>query len=174
LSARHLSEFVTDWAGYEQRTNNRDLPSKHGGCPHRRAVLFFLKLSLCRVADLVERANQLAHDGALCRTDAPLPIGAYERAARELLSEAEATMVALPTAPVVAAPTRATHLPVALPPLTAGPPPVFLPTKKRAYTVRAEAPQVVGEIRSELDELGLTVLGSHGQEPGARSSRRLL
>ena len=110
-------------------------------------MLFFLKLSLCRVADLVERANQLAHDGALCRTDAPLPIGAYERAARELLSEAEATMVALPTAPVVAAPTRATHLPVALPPLTAGPPPVFLPTKKRAYSVRAEAPQVVGEIR---------------------------
>ena len=145
MSSRHLTEFVTDWAGYEQRTNNRAFPLRHGGCPHKRAVLFFLKLSLCRVADLVERANQLAHDGALCHTDAPLPIIAYERAARELLSAAESTMAALPTAPVVAAPTRAPHL--ALPPLTAGPPPVFLPTTKRAYSVRAEAPQVVGEIR---------------------------
>ncbi len=125
LSARHLQGLVADWAGFERRANNSLLRSRHGGSPDKRAVHFFLKLSLCRVADLVERANQLTHGGALCRTHAPLPIESYQEATRELLAAAAATMAQLPAALPVAA---AMHPPSApLPPSAPQPPSALLP-----------------------------------------------
>jgi len=84
LTACNLRGIVDEWGGLDERQGFKELPKddREG----REAVHFFLKLCLVRVADLVQRANVLAHDGAFEPTRTPLPLAAYEEASHALLA----------------------------------------------------------------------------------------